>query len=407
MKDRATERCATILPAYATMDFSLTDHQKLIRDTVRQFMETEVRPLVKELEREEKFPLDLLKKIADMGCCGMLMPEEWGGPGLDTVSYVLMIEEVARVYTAMSTALGVTNSAVQIPLLQFGTEEQKQKYLKRLATGEILGSFCLTEAAAGSDAAGITASATRKSSTSSTSSTSSISYLLNGAKTWVTNGSVAGVFIVFAKTDPNAGGKGITAFLVEPTFKGFKIGRHEDKMGQRSSPSVEILLNDCEVPVANRLGEEGQGLKIALSALDGGRIGIAAQAVGLAQGALDESIKYAKQRRAFGKPISEFQAIQWMIADMQTELEAARGLTRYAAWLKDSGKPMGSAASKAKLYASEMANRVVYKAVQIHGSVGYSHETDVERMYRDARVITIYEGTSEVQRMIIARDLLR
>jgi alkylation response protein AidB-like acyl-CoA dehydrogenase len=396
------------------MDFSLTDHQILIRDTVRQFMETEVRPLVKDLEREEKFPLDLLKKIADMGCCGMLMPEEWGGPGLDTVSYVLMIEEVARVYTAMSTALGVTNSAVQIPLLQFGSEAQKQKYLKHLASGEILGSFCLTEAAAGSDAAGIQATAKRDGDI----------YRLNGAKTWVTNGSVAGVFIIFAKTDPEAGAvdrsavagkKDITAFLVEPTFKGFKIGRHEDKMGQRSSPSVEILLNDCEVPAANRLGEEGQGLKIALSALDGGRIGIAAQAVGLAQGALDESIKYAKQRRAFGKSISDFQAIQWMIADMQTELEAARGLTYYAAWLKDSGKTSlsgpasaggGAAASKAKLYASEMANRVVYKAVQIHGSVGYSRETDVERMYRDARVITIYEGTSEVQRMIIARDLL-
>src|SRR6266481_2990685 len=378
------------------MDFSLTDHQKLIRDTVRQFMETEVRPVVKDLERDEKFPLDLLKKIADMGCCGMLMPEEWGGPGLDTVSYVLMIEEVARVYTAMSTALGVTNSAVQIPLLQFSTEAQKQKYLKRLASGEILGSFCLTEAAAGSDVAGIQATAKHDGDV----------YRLNGAKTWVTNGSVAGVLLVFAKTDPAAGGKGITAFLVEPTFKGFKIGRHEDKMGQRSSPSVEILLNDCEVPTANRLGEEGQGLKIALNALDGGRIGIAAQAVGLAQGALDESIKYAKQRRAFGKSISEFQAIQWMIADMQTELEAARGLTYYAAWLKDSGKPMGSAASKAKLYASEMANRVVYNAVQIHGSVGYSRETDVERMYRDARVITIYEGTSEVQRMIIARELL-
>jgi alkylation response protein AidB-like acyl-CoA dehydrogenase len=388
------------------MDFSLTDQQKLIRDTVRQFMETEVRPLVKELEREEKFPLDLLKNIADMGCCGMLMPEEWGGSGLDTVSYVLMIEEVARVYTAMSTALGVTNSAVQIPLLQFGSEAQKQKYLKHLASGEILGSFCLTEAAAGSDAAGIQATAKRDGDI----------YRLNGAKTWVTNGSVAGVFIIFAKTNPEAGAKGISAFLVEPTFKGFKIGRHEDKMGQRSSPSVEILLNDCEVPAANRLGEEGQGLKIALSALEGGRIGIAAQAVGLAQGALDESIKYAKQRRAFGKTISDFQAIQWMIADMQTELEAARGLTYYAAWLKDSGKTSlsgpgsaggGAAASKAKLYASEMANRVVYKAVQIHGSVGYSRETDVERMYRDARVITIYEGTSEVQRMIIARDLLK
>jgi butyryl-CoA dehydrogenase len=389
------------------MDFSFGDHQKLIRDTVRQFMEAEVRPVVKDLEREEKFPLDLLRKLGELGCCGMLTPEEWGGPGLDTVSYVLMLEEVARVHTAMSTALGVTNSAVQTPLMQFGTAAQKQKYLKPLATGEILGSFCLTEAAAGSDAAGIQATATKAKDVGLMPGATSSTYQLNGAKTWVTNGAHAGVYIIFAKTDPSAGGKGITAFLVEPSFKGFKIGRHEDKMGQRSSPSVEILLNDCEVPAENRLGEEGQGLKIALSALDNGRIGIAAQAVGLAQGALDESIKYAKSRRAFGKSISEFQAIQWMIADMQTELEAARALTYHAGWLKDSGKPMGSAASKAKLYASEMVNRVCYKAVQIHGSVGYSRETDVERMYRDARVITIYEGTSEVQRIIVARDLLK
>jgi butyryl-CoA dehydrogenase len=400
------------------MDFSLTDQQKLIRDTVRQFMEVEVRPLVKELERQEKFPLHLLQKLGEMGCCGMLTPEEWGGPGLDTVSYVLMLEEVSRVYTAMSTALGVTNSAVQAPLAQFGTAAQKEKYLRRLASGQISGSFCLTEAVAGSDAAGIQSTArlvapggpanrAGSSARRAEENPASPVYLLNGAKTWVTNGAHAGVYLIFAKTDPSAGGKGITAFLVEPTFPGFKIGRHEDKMGQRSSPSVEILLNNCEIPAANRLGEEGQGLKIALNALDGGRIGIAAQAVGLAQGALDESIKYARNRRAFGKSISEFQAIQWMIADMQTELEAARQLTYHAAWLKDSGKPMGSAASKAKLYASEMANRVAYKAVQIHGSVGYSRETDVERMYRDARVIPIYEGTSEVQRMIIARDLLK
>src|SRR5712671_7731315 len=379
------------------MDFSLNDHQKLIRDTVRQFMEVEVRPSVKEMEKAEKFPAEAIKKLGEMGCCGMLVPEEWGGPGLDTVSYVLIMEEVARVFTALSTAIGVTNSAVQAPLLLFGTEAQKKKYLRRMATGETLGAFCLTEPAAGSDAAGIQARAIRDGNV----------YKLNGTKTWVTNGSAAGVLIVFAKTDPAAGGKGVSAFLVEPGFPGFRVGRHEDKMGQRSSPSVEILLNDCAVPVENRLGEEGQGLKIALSALDGGRIGIAAQAVGLAQGALEETVKYAKQRKAFGKSISEFQAIQWMIADMQTEIEAARGLTYYAAWLEDSGKAMGSAASKAKLYASEMANRVVYKAVQIHGSVGYSRETDVERMYRDARVITIYEGTSEVQRMIIARDLLK
>jgi butyryl-CoA dehydrogenase len=378
------------------MDFALSDHQRLIRDTVRQFMEAEVRPLVKDLERTERFPAEIVRKLAEMGCCGMLTPEEWGGAGMDTVSYVLMLEEVSRVYTAMSTALGVTNSAVQVPLLKFGSEAQKEKYLRRLANGEILGAFCLTEAGAGSDAAGIQARAAHDGD----------DYRLNGAKTWVTNGSVAGVYIIFAKTNPEAGGKGMSAFLVEPNFRGFKVGRHEDKMGQRSSPSVEILLNDCEVPACNRLGEEGQGLKIALSTLDGGRIGIAAQAIGLAQGALEEAVKYAKQRRAFGKTISEFQAIQWMIADMQTEIEAARGVTYYAAWLKDSGKAMGAAASKAKVYASEMANRVAYKAVQIHGSVGYSRETDVERMYRDARVITIYEGTSEIQRMIIARELL-
>jgi alkylation response protein AidB-like acyl-CoA dehydrogenase len=382
------------------MDFSLNDHQKLIRDTVRQFMEAEVRPSVKQRDLEERFPAEEIKKLAEMGCCGMMIPEEWGGPGLDTLSYVLMLEEVARVDAAMATSLSVTNSAVQVPLTKFGTEEQKKKYLRRLATGEILGSFCLTEPAAGSDAAGIQSRAV--------ATPSGDVYRLNGTKTWVSNGHVAGLFIVFAKTDPDAGGKGITAFLVEPGFPGFKVGRHEDKMGQRSTPAVEILLNDCEVPRENRLGEEGQGLKIALSALDGGRIGIAAQALGLAQGALDESVKHAKARRAFGKSIGEFQAIQWMLADMQTEIEAARGLVYHAAWLKDThpGK-LGAASSKAKLFSSEMVNRVVAKAVQIHGSSGYSRESDVERMYRDARVITIYEGTSEIQRTIIAREILK
>jgi butyryl-CoA dehydrogenase len=378
------------------MDFSLTDHQLLIRDTVRQFMDAEVRPHVKEWERTDFFPLEAIQKMGILGCCGMLTPEEWGGPGLDHISYVLMIEEVAAVHTAMSTALSVTNSAVQPPLLNFGTEPQKSQYLRRLASGEILGAFCLTEPAAGSDAAGIQCTAVRDGD----------NYKLNGTKTWVTNGSDAGVYIVFAKTQPELAGKGITAFLVEPTFPGFTIGRHEDKMGQRSSPSVELIFNDCIVPAANRLGEEGQGLKIALSALDGGRIGIAAQAVGLAQAALDESAKYASTRKAFGKPIAEQQAIQWMLADMHTEIEAGRGLLYQAALLKDSGAKMGAASSRAKLYASEMVNRVVAKAVQIHGSQGYSRESDVERMYRDARVLTIYEGTSEIQRTIIARDLL-
>ena len=379
------------------MDFSFSDHQLLIRDTVRDFMSTEVRPHVKDWERTDHFPLDAIQKLGALGCCGMLVPEEWGGSALDSISYVLMLEEVARVHTALSTALSVTNSAVQLPILAFATDDQKSRYLRRLTSGEILGAFCLTEPAAGSDAAGIQCTAVLNGDC----------YKLNGTKTWVTNGSAAGVYIVFAKTDPAAAGKGITAFLVEPSFPGFKIGRHEDKMGQRSSPSVEIILNDCLVPAANRLGEEGQGLKIALSALDGGRIGIAAQAVGLAQGALDESAKYARARKAFGKSIGEFQAIQWMLADMHTEIEAARALLYNAAFLKDSSASMGSAASRAKLYASEMVNRVVYKAVQIHGTLGYSRESDVERMYRDARVITIYEGTSEIQRTIIARDLLR
>jgi butyryl-CoA dehydrogenase len=324
------------------------------------------------------------------------MPEEWGGPGLDTISYVLMIEEVARVHTAISTALAVTNSAVQLPLLAFASQAQKTKYLKPLASGEIIGAFCLTEPQAGSDAAGIQCRATRDGE----------SYRLSGTKTWVTNGSAANVFIVFAKTNPDAGGKGISAFLLEPTFPGFKVGRHEEKMGQCCSPSVELIFNDCVVPAANRLGEEGQGLKIALSALDGGRIGIAAQAVGLAQGALEESAKYARSRKAFGRSIADFQAIQWMLADMHTEIEASRALLYLAAWNKDSGARMGSAASRAKLYASEMVNRVAYKAVQIFGSLGYSRESEVERMYRDARVISIYEGTSEIQRTIIARELL-
>jgi len=392
------------------MDFSLSDHHLLIRDTVREFMQAEVRPHVKEWERTDHFPLDAIKKLGALGCCGMLLSEEWGGPGLDTLSYVLMLEEVAKVHAAMATAISVTNSAVQTPLLAFGTDDQKSKYLRRLASGEILGAFCLTEPAAGSDAAGIQAAAVPSSTSEDLSSRHSPlatrHYLLNGTKTWVTNGSHAGLFIVFAKTDPAAAGKGITAFLLEPNTPGLKIGRHEDKMGQRSSPSVEIILDNCVVPASARLGEEGQGLKIALSALDNGRIGIASLAVGLAQGALDESVKYARARRAFGKSIGEFQAIQWMLADMHTELEAARSLVYQAASLKDTGAKIGSAASRAKLYASEMANRVVYKAVQIHGSLGYSRESEVERMYRDARVLTIYEGTSEIQRTIIARDLL-
>jgi len=380
------------------MDFSLNDDQRLIRETIRQFMEAEVRPSIRARDKEEKFAADELRKLGELGCCCMLIPESWGGLGADTISYVLMLEEVARVDAAMAVALSVTNSLAVFPVFKYGTESQKQKYLSGLAHGEVLGAFCLTEPQAGSDAVAIATSAERHADV----------YRLNGTKSWVTNGGEAGVYVVFAKTDTTAGAKGGAAFLIEPTFPGFRVARHEDKMGLRTSRTAEITFVDCEVPEANRLGEEGQGLKIALELLDGGRVGIAAQAVGIAQGAFEASVAYAKERRAFGKSIGDFQAVQWMLADMQTEIEAARALVHRAAWMRDTGAArVGPHASRAKLYAGEMVNRVAYKAVQIHGSLGYSRESDVERMYRDARVITIYEGTSEVQRMIIARDLLQ
>lgn len=386
------------------MDFSLTDDQRMIRENVRRFMETEVRPSVRRRDREETFAGPEIRRLGELGCCGMLIPEDWGGAGLDTTSYALMLEEVARVDASIAVALSVTNSVVAWPLWRHGNDAQRQKYLPRLARGEILGAFCLTEPQAGSDAAAIETRAVRSGKT----------YRLNGTKSWVTNGGESGVYLVFAKTEPAAGARGITAFLVEPGFPGFRVGRYEDKMGLRSSRSAEILFADCEVPEANRLGEEGQGLKIALEALDGGRVGIAAQAVGLAQGALEAAASYAKERRAFGKTIGEFQAVQFMLADMHTEIEAARLLVWQAAHMRDAARGaaagtssarLGAFASRAKLFAAEMANRVAYKAVQIHGSMGYSRESDVERMYRDARVLSIYEGTSEIQRMIIARDI--
>ncbi len=399
------------------MDFSLTDDQRLIRENVRRFMETEVRPVVRRYDREEKFAGAEIRRLGELGCCGMLIPEEWGGAGLDTISYVLMLEEVARVDASMAVALSVTNSVVAWPLWRHGNDEQRRKYLPRLGRGEILGAFCLTEPQAGSDAAAIETRAVRRGK----------AYHLNGTKSWVTNGGESGVYLVFAKTEPAAGAPGVaknpgvakkmmTAFLVEPGFSGFRVSRYEDKMGLRSSRSAEIVFADCQVPEENRLGQEGQGLKIALEALEGGRVGIAAQAVGLAQGALEAAARYAKERRAFGKTIGEFQAIQFMLADMQTEIEAARFLVWQAAHMRDKARDttrdagssrLGAFASRAKLFAAEMANRVAYKAVQIHGSMGYSRESDVERMYRDARVLSIYEGTSEIQRMIIARDLLR
>lgn len=447
------------------MDFSLTDDQRLIATTVRRFMESEVRPTVRQRDREEKFAGPELRRLGELGCCGMLIPEDWGGAGLDTISYVLMLEEVARIDASMAVALSVTNSVVAWPLWRHGNDEQRRKYLPRLARGEILGAFCLTEPQAGSDAAAIETRAERTPDGPARSGEGKF-YRLNGTKSWVTSGGESGLYLVFAKMNPPSAASAagapknpITAFLVEPSFPGFRVSRYEDKMGLRSSRSAEIVFADCQVPAENRLGEEGQGLKIALEALEGGRVGIAAQAVGLAQGALEAAVRHAQQRRAFGKTIGEFQAIQFMLADMQTEIEAARTLVWQAAFERDkmsrtksasvansasgvsedgpssvsrdaavnaaSGRlspdaaraasgasrdaassRVAACASRAKLYAAEMANRVAYKAVQIHGSMGYSRESDVERFYRDARVLSIYEGTSEIQRLIIARDLL-
>ncbi len=379
------------------MDFFLTEDQKLVRDTVRQFMETELRPFLRSFEREEKFPLDQIRKLGEMGFLGMLVPEEYGGSGSDSLSYCIALEEMARVCATTAVTVSVSTSVVCVPIHRHGTEAQKKKYLIPCACGEMLGAFCLTEPQAGSDSASIQTRAERRGDT----------YFLNGTKSWVTNGGVSGVYLIMAVTQAGAGARGISAFLVEPSFPGFRIARYEDKMGLRMSRSAEIALTDCQVPVENRLGGEGEGLKIALEALDGGRVGIAAQCVGIAQGAFEEAVKHARQRKAFGKPIAEFQAIQWMLADMETEIQAARMLTYQAAHMRDRGVArLGPYASRAKLYASEMANRVVAKAVQILGSSAYSRDAEVERMYRDARVTTIYEGTSEVQRMIIARDLL-
>jgi butyryl-CoA dehydrogenase len=379
------------------MDFALTDDQQLVRDTARQFMDAEMRPHLRDWERDGHFPAAEIRRMGELGFCGMLVPEEWGGAGTDAVSYVVMLEEVARVCASTAVTLSVTNSVVAWPLWKHGTAEQKEKYLRRLAAGEILGAFCVTEPGAGSDSAALATRATRQGDC----------YVLDGTKSWVTNAGVCGLYLVFAKTDPEAGARGVSAFLVEPDAPGFRISRYEEKMGLHLSRSAEVVFENCRIPAANRLGEEGQGMKIALEALDGGRVGIAAQAVGLAQGAFEAAAAYARQRKAFGRAIAEFQAIQFMLADMQTEIEAARLLLWQAAWLRDpGGSRVGPAAARAKLYATEMANRVAYRAVQIHGSLGYSRESDVERYYRDARVLTIYEGTSEIQRIVIARDFL-
>jgi alkylation response protein AidB-like acyl-CoA dehydrogenase len=379
------------------MNFEYTDEQVMIRDMVRDFAENEVRPRLQSIEYEGKFPRDLVKKMAELGLLGLNVSEEYGGAGADNVAYSMAIEEISRVSASLAITMSVNCSVCCFPIFTFGNEEQKRKYLVPCAKGEMIGGFALTEPNAGSDATAQQTSAIRKVD----------HYIINGTKNWVTNGSEASILILQAMTDPGAGSHGISSFIVETKWPGVKIGRNEPKMGLDGSVTNQIIFEDVEVPVANRLGEEGIGFKIAMKSLDGGRIGVASQAIGIARGAYEVSLKYARERTAFDQKLADFQAIQFMLADMAMEIDAARLLAHQAAVLRDQGKPFTKAAAMAKLYASEMANRVTYKAIQIHGGYGYSQEYPVERYYREARVTTLYEGTSEIQRIVIARNALK
>ncbi|HKV04414.1 MAG TPA: acyl-CoA dehydrogenase [Candidatus Acidoferrales bacterium] len=379
------------------MNLELTEEQKLLERSVRQFATVEVKPLARELDETGRFPRESFRKAAALGLAGISVPEKYGGAGMDHICYAIVMEEIARVCASTSVILSVQNSLVCATLHHFGTEEQKQKFLVPFARGEKIGCYALTEPQAGSNAAALATKAVRKGDR----------YIINGAKAWITNGGVADVAIVYVNTQPEKGEKGITALLVEKGTPGFGVGKEEKKLGIHATACAGLSFSDCEVPVANRIGAEGEGYKIALSTLDGGRIGIASQATGIAQGAFEAALEYARQRQAFGHPIAEFQAIQFMLADMATEIDAARLLARRAAWKQDSGARFSMEAAVAKLFASEMATRVTHKAIQIHGGNGYSSEYPVERAYRDARITEIYEGTSEIQRLVIASWVLK
>ena len=378
------------------MDFELAEEQLMVREMTRAFVEKEVKPAASRLDREGIYPAELVKKLGEIGLMGMLVPEEFGGSGMDFLSGVVAMEEISKAWASLAVAMSVQNSLVCAPILRFGTAAQKEKYLTSLAAGERLGCYALTEPGSGSDAGSIQARAQRDGD----------DYVLTGNKVFTTNGNRADLAIVYAVTDPARGKKGISAFIVETNSPGFVVGRLEDKLGLRSSDTASLLFEDCRVPHENLLGTEGEGFRIALTTLDGGRIGIAAQAVGIAQGCLEESVAYAQQRRQFGRPIGEFEAIQWMLADMTTEIDAARLLTYRAAWLAQQERTFTKEAAMAKLFASEAANRVAYKAIQIFGGYGYTKEFAVERFFRDARITTLYEGTSEIQRLVIARHLI-
>lgn len=380
------------------MNLELTEEQQMARNAVREFAQNEIAPVAREYDEEEKFPREQLKGLAELGLLGMIIPEEYGGAGFDTVSYALALEEISKADASVAVIVSVTNSVCCYPILSWGTEEQKRKYLVPLAKGETLGAFCLTEPQAGSDATNLKMRAAADGDF----------YILNGTKSWVTNGGEAGVYLVMAVTGEADGRKEISAFLVEGETEGLKVSSIEHKMGQRASVTAEMSFTDVRVPKENLLGGVGNGLKVAFSSLDNGRIGIASLSVGLAQAALEDSINYSKDRTAFGQPIAEFEAIQFKLSDMATETEAARLLTLRAAAMKDAAhKNTGIFASMAKLYASENANKVCAEAVQIHGGNGYSRHYNVEKYYRDARVLTIYEGTSQIQKIVISRGILK
>jgi butyryl-CoA dehydrogenase len=378
------------------MDFELAEEQQMVRETTRAFVEREVKPVASRLDREAIYPSELVKRLSELGLMGILVPQEFGGSGMDLLSCVVAMEEISKAWASLAVAMSVQNSLVCAPIARFGSAAQKKKYLPSLARGERLGCYALTEPGSGSDAGSIQTRAKRVDD----------DFVLNGNKIFTTNGNRADLAIVYAVTDPAKGKKGISAFIVEKNSPGFVVGKLEDKLGLRSSDTASLLFEDCRVPGENLLGTEGEGFTIALATLDGGRIGIAAQALGIAQGCLEESVAYAQQRRQFGRAIAEFEAIQWMLADMATEIDAARLLTYRAAWLAEQGRTFTKEAAMAKLFASEAANRAAYKAIQIFGGYGYTKEFAVERFFRDARITTIYEGTSEIQRLVIARRLI-
>ena len=379
------------------MDLELTEEQKLVERSVREFAESEVRPLAKEHDETGRFPRALFSKAAQLGLTGVPFPEKEGGAGFDHVAYTIVIEEISRCCASTGVILSVQNSLYGDPIHRYGTEEQKKKFLLPFARGEKVGCYALTEPQAGSNAAALGTKAVKKGDR----------YVLNGTKAWITCGGEADAAIVYVNTDPAKGEKGITAIVVEKGTPGFKVGKEEKKLGIHATACCELVFTDCAVPAENRIGNEGDGYKIALSTLDGGRIGIAAQATGIARGAFEAALKYSGERLAFGHPIAQFQAIQFMLADMTTEIDAARLLNRKAAWKQDTGARFSMDAAIAKLFSSEMATRVTHKAIQIHGGNGYSSEYPVERNYRDARITEIYEGTSEIQRLVIASWVLR